>query len=610
MAARPHAVSRADFDDDEDDDEPPPPPPEGHEGIFDPDEAPPPPPEGHQGIWSGARHAPASFLPNASASAGTARPGSEGKKGSARAWAEQKLAEQKRRTTNADPSSSLPSSLPTGEFDDDDSDDSGDEDAAFYRHERQDARRIAEKGDDYGLSSDDEGGGGGGGGGGRFPGFPGGGRTASVPQGSEQLRMQMQNAALNRVKAVPSGAKGISDVVAALRSAPEAGMPPLPAFGHRVSKPANPMLGRWGTGGSSAVESPGTAKKSMWGSLRQVVSKPELLQQASEGAIGDEAPAAAAEAAAEAAPGVAKTAAELAAELEASEEASGVPPVSREGALKAYLYKRGGLKSRAWKKRYCVYEPKTGAFTYYADEKSAAADEKRKGRTIVTQSAPINKATARARVERRLSKATEAGSRAAADAQAEAEAAAVATSVKNSMHAGLSEEALKVAAKEGKFEFKFNTTEGRVYECYTELATEYRAWLKAMPHWSETLTMGWLYKRKHGSKKSSFDRRYAIFDPETKIFSYYASEHDAKMNRERKGAVEVASTTLDQNPIPSPAPSPIPSPIPNPESNPEPNPEPNPKPSPEPSPEPNPEPWPRPWPWPRPRPRSRPWPRS
>ena len=38
--------------------------------------------------------------------------------------------------------------------------------------------------------------------------------------------------------------------------------------------------------------------------------------------------------------------------------------------------------------------------------------------------------------------------------------------------------------------------------------------------------------------------RYAIFDPKTQIFSYYASEHDAKMNRERKGAVTVAQTIL------------------------------------------------------------------
>ena len=64
-----------------------------------------------------------------------------------------------------------------------------------------------------------------------------------------------------------------------------------------------------------------------------------------------------------------------------------------------------------------------------------------------------------------------------------------------------------------KYEFKFNTADGRVYECYVDKATELRAWLETMPHWEAGLTMGYLYKRKHGSKKTTFDRRFAIFDP-------------------------------------------------------------------------------------------------
>ena len=48
------------------------------------------------------------------------------------------------------------------------------------------------------------------------------------------------------------------------------------------------------------------------------------------------------------------TAEELTTALEASEEASGVPPMAREGAFSGWVYKRGGLKSKAWKRRYCV----------------------------------------------------------------------------------------------------------------------------------------------------------------------------------------------------------------------------------------------------------------
>ena len=32
--------------------------------------------------------------------------------------------------------------------------------------------------------------------------------------------------------------------------------------------------------------------------------------------------------------------------------------MSRDGAISGWLFKRGGVKSKAWKKRYAVYEPK------------------------------------------------------------------------------------------------------------------------------------------------------------------------------------------------------------------------------------------------------------
>ena len=39
-------------------------------------------------------------------------------------------------------------------------------------------------------------------------------------------------------------------------------------------------------------------------------------------------------------------------------------------------------------------------------------------------------------------------------------------------------------------------------------------------------------------------RRYAVYDPDSQLFSYYLSERDAKMMKEQKGAVTVTSTIL------------------------------------------------------------------
>ena len=108
---------------------------------------------------------------------------------------------------------------------------------------------------------------------------------------------------------------------------------------------------------------------------------------------------------------------------------------------------------------------------------------------------------------------------------------------------GTIDEAVGLAVEQGEnagkkrgpmYEFKFNTAEGRVYELNVDKATELRAWLETMPHWEAGLTMGYLYKRKHGSKKSTFDRRFAVFDPATSTFSYYLNERDAKVKQIRE----------------------------------------------------------------------------
>ena len=57
-----------------------------------------------------------------------------------------------------------------------------------------------------------------------------------------------------------------------------------------------------------------------------------------------------------------------------------------------------------------------------------------------------------------------------------------------------------------RYEFKFNTSEGRVFELYVEKATEPRVARGDAALGRSTLTMGYLHKRKHGSKKNTFDR--------------------------------------------------------------------------------------------------------
>ena len=304
------------------------------------------------------------------------------------------------------------------------------------------------------------------------------------------------------------------------------GHPPVDDGGRNGVKEV--QLGRWGTGGSGVrheYEEAARENKQKRGGLlgfgRRTTRQESMLSQVPKAGAPD-----AAEEPAEPQL-VNEDAADIQAEAEA--EASGVPPAGRPNAVHGWVYKRGGLKSKGWRKRYCVYEPLTKRFTYYDSEDAARRDQRRKGRVRVTQSAVVNKASARSKVERRLSAAE--GARKLVGVEA---------SIQDAIDA-----AGDPSAKGGaKYEFKFNTAEGRIFELYVEKATELRVWLEAMPHWGEELTMGWLYKRKHGSKKGRFDHRYVVYDPSTKEFAYYATEKDAKMKREKRGSVTVTSTIL------------------------------------------------------------------
>ena len=141
---------REDFDDDDSDDDAPPPPPDGFSGVYGKEEAAgddsssdddaPPPPPGFKGVYGGAAGAATASFPPASFPSPFVPP--EAKKGSARAWAEQKLAQEKR--AGSDSMSSEATSRVFGEFDDDDSDsDSGDEDAHYDRQKRLSITRNA-----------------------------------------------------------------------------------------------------------------------------------------------------------------------------------------------------------------------------------------------------------------------------------------------------------------------------------------------------------------------------------------------------------------------------------------------------------------------------------
>ena len=265
------------------------------------------------------------------------------------------------------------------------------------------------------------------------------------------------------------------------------------------------------------------------------------------------------------------------------EEEDPTPPIERMGAVHGWVYKRGKLKSRAWRRRYAVYEPASHYFTYYDSQENATADTKRKGRTRVTQSSAVRVCPPTRTLSLSLATATHLSS---ATPQAGpacvchlamyrtrsgtlsicpflhlrnlpiTQLAGAPHSLPALAHAQTNKSAAREAVEqrmagktgsnkdENRFEFRFNTSEGRVFDCYTLTEEEQKMWLEAMPHWTASLVMGWLQKRKLGAKSKSWDPRYVIFDPETNIFSYYKTEQDAKMDRDRRGAVEVESTVL------------------------------------------------------------------
>jgi hypothetical protein len=318
-----------DYDDDSDSEDDPGPPPEGFSGIYvgdqgsdddfsDDDDEPPPPPEGHMGVFGngsggGGMHFPparnqfppmhAQFPPTRAASASTSStPG----KGSARQWTEQQLAMQ-RRGVDSEANGS------PGEYDDDDS--SGDEleDGA---------------GADAGSSGDE------------------GGRPATASMSREDA----QAAALGMT---PSMKDGRLDALAESRTGIEGGAVEKPDFKREEAAPEKKKLGRWGTGGvgvSADLEASMSTKpkRGLFGRFGGAKAPTPVKEEPAEDA-------------AEAAPPASEEEADAAAE--AAEEASGRPPMRREGAVFGWVFKRGGLKSKGWRKRFCVYEPKVKRFT-------------------------------------------------------------------------------------------------------------------------------------------------------------------------------------------------------------------------------------------------------
>ena len=523
----------------EDSDEPPPPPPDGHVGVYTSDQR-------HRDSMSATSYLPPKRnfpldtrqLPKPAVSA--------------REFAEENLAKMRRAGNSV--------SVPQQQEYDDDEDDSEDDDTIFYREqERQRAESARGRGPSYAgghrsLDSSDED---------DAVELEGSGGAGGGQQPQADPRQQAQMAALQRSNTANlSISGGRMDALAESRAAAAgpgaAASPPPRSLTKKATKGSKDEgMGRWGTGGEGVrqahqekLEESKSARKG--GLMGMLGSSTRKVRQVSTLGSRGATLAGGADAGEAGEDGLATfEEGEDEARIEAEEEASGVSPMRREGAIYGEVYKRGNVKSKSWKKRFCVYEPKTKRFTYYNSEAHARSDKgptdkNRKGRVKVTQSAVITKTSARMRVERRLSVAVQnwaegqGGPAAPGEGKAPGWGGAEA-SVQAAIQAGES----GPMTKEGpKYEFKFNTAEGRVFECYVDKAAELRVWLETMPHWASNLTMGYLRKRKHGSRKTSYDRRYAIFDPDTNLFSYYMSELDAKMDRDRKGAVVVTQTIL------------------------------------------------------------------
>ena len=84
--------------------------------------------------------------------------------------------------------------------------------------------------------------------------------------------------------------------------------------------------------------------------------------------------------------------ARLLAEAEAAihlEEQAKLPPIEQDDCVAGWVFKRGGVKSKAFKKRYAVYVPASKLWTYYESDTHAMSDSKRKGQVKVTQAARV-----------------------------------------------------------------------------------------------------------------------------------------------------------------------------------------------------------------------------
>lgn len=320
---------------------------------------------------------------------------------------------------------------------------------------------------------------------------------AALDDQAADSRAAAQAAALGSGGGAPSSKKGMLDMLSKARKEGTIQEPHAATEKPNFKKEKIQTLGRWGTGGvgvTPEAEAMLAQKKQQKKGFLGLGKSSRTIQVVSD----KDRPAAPAAAPADEGP----TEDEQAEAAEVVAEESGVAPVRRENAVHGWVFKRGGVKSKAYRKRYCVYEPLTRRFTYYDSEHAAKEDTRRKGRVRVTQAGVITKAGARSRIERRMSNAT------AAPTLSGGIEGAIAAAVDNAGEGG----------KHGpKYEFKFNTdleqdgakilARARVFEVYVEKATDLRVWLEAMPHWGSELTMGWLHKRKHGSKKNSFDRR-------------------------------------------------------------------------------------------------------
>ena len=62
-------------------------------------------------------------------------------------------------------------------------------------------------------------------------------------------------------------------------------------------------------------------------------------------------------------------------------------PIERDEAKHGWVLKRGNVKSKAWRRRYCVFEPRRCVFTYYGSKESAEANATPKGSVEVTRAA-------------------------------------------------------------------------------------------------------------------------------------------------------------------------------------------------------------------------------